>query len=79
MIPSSGVLTQKKLDPVGWGIPSPGGGLDKPTDRDQRSWVFLNDPKNTLPLTDRENPKKYFPEKQNTNKTLFISQKSSMI
>ena len=23
----------------------PGGGLDKPTDRDQRSWVFLNDPK----------------------------------
>ena len=24
---------------------SPGGGLDKSTDRDQRSWVFLNDQK----------------------------------
>ena len=36
---------------------STGGGLEKPTDRDQRSWVFLNDPKkNTLPLT--ENPQK---------------------
>ena len=39
--------------------PRPGvsaGGLDKPTDRNQWSWVFLKDPKNTLPLT--ENPKK---------------------
>ena len=40
---------------------SPGGGLGIPTDRNQRSWVFLNSPKNTLPL--KENPKKYFPEK----------------
>ena len=28
-----------------WFLPFPGGGLDKPTDRDQRSWVFLNDPR----------------------------------
>ena len=41
-----------------------GDGLDKPTDRDQRSWVFLNYPKNTLPLT--EHPKR--PEKQNPKK-----------
>ena len=40
---------------------SPGGGLDKPTDRDQRSWVFLNDPKNILPLT--ENPQKILSKK----------------
>ena len=33
----------------------PGGVLDKHTDRDQRSWVFLNYPKNTLQLT--EHPK----------------------
>ena len=33
----------------------PGGEFDIPTDRDQRSWVCLNNPKNTLPLT--ENPK----------------------
>ena len=38
----------------------PGSGLDKPTDRDQQSWVFLNDPKNTLPLTAK--PKEYFPK-----------------
>ena len=59
----------------------PGGGLDKSTDRDQRSWVFLNYPKNTLPLT--ENPKKTLCEKQNPKKyppkTLFISQKLSTI
>ena len=36
----------------------PGGGLGITTDRDQRSWVFLNNPKNTLPL--KENPKKAF-------------------
>ena len=35
---------------------APGDGLGTHTDRDQRSWVFLNDPKNTLPLT--ENKKK---------------------
>ena len=36
----------------------PGGGLGIPTDRDQQSWVFLNNPKNTLPLknTFRESP-----------------------
>ena len=27
-------------------IYDPGDGLDKPTERDRRSWVFLNDPKN---------------------------------
>ena len=41
----------------------PGGGLDRPTDKDQRIWVFLNDPKNTLPLT--ETPQKILSEKQN--------------
>ena len=58
----------------------PGGGLDKHTDRDQRSWVFDNYPKNTLPLTERpkntfrkENPKKYPP------KSSFIWQKLSTI
>ena len=30
---------------------APGVGFDILTDMDQRSWVFLNDPKNTLPLT----------------------------
>ena len=39
-----------------------GGGLGIPTDRDQRSWVFLNNPKNTLPL--KENPKYYFPKSE---------------
>ena len=34
----------------------PGAEFDIPTDRDQRSWVFLDNPKNTLPLT--ENPNK---------------------
>ena len=69
--PISALPCQKKR------ISDPGGGLDKPTDRDQRSWVFLNDPKNTLPLT--ENPKEYFSKSKtlkNTLKTLFISQKS---
>ena len=47
---------------------SPGGGLNKPTDRDQRSWVFLNYPKNTLPLT--EHPKKYFPKSKTLKNTL---------
>ena len=46
----------------------PGGGLDKLTDRDQRSWVFLNDPKNTLPQT--ENPNKYFPKSKTLKNTL---------
>ena len=58
----------------------PGGGLDKSTDRDQRSWVFPNDPKNILPLT--ENPKQYFPQSKTLkipSKTVFILQKSSMV
>ena len=49
-------------------------GLDKPTDRDQRSQVFLNYPKNTLPLT--KNPREILSEKQNPEKyppkSLFI-------
>ena len=60
---------------------SPGGGLDKPTDRDQRSWVFLNDPKKYF-ATNRK-PKKILSEKENSkripSKILFSSQKSSMI
>ena len=47
---------------------SPGGGLEKPTDRDRRSWVFLNDPKNTF-ATNRK-PKKKLSEKQNPKNTL---------
>ena len=45
---------------------APRGGLDKPTDRDQQSWIFLNDQKHTLPLT--ENPKKILSKKQNPKK-----------
>ena len=60
---------------------TPAGRLDKPTDRDQWSWVFLNDPKKTFAtnrkppkiLSDEQNPKKI------PSKTLFNSQKSSMI
>ena len=32
----------------------PGDGLDKPTDRDQPRWIFLNYPKNTLLLTEKQ-------------------------
>ena len=53
-------------------VTNPGGGLDKATDRDQRSWVLLNNPKNTLPPT--ENPKKYFPK----NKTLKNTVKNTI-
>ena len=62
-------------------VHSPGGGLDKSTDRDQQSWVFLNDPKNTLPLkqkTQKNTFRKTKPLKI-PSKTLFILQKSSMI
>ena len=52
-------------------IYDPGDGLDKPTDRDRRSWVFLNDPKNCFGtnrkpkkvLFKKQNPKQY-PQKQ---------------
>ena len=37
-------------------LKNPGGGLGIPTDRDKRSWIFLNEQKNTLSLT--EDPKK---------------------
>ena len=47
-------------------MPVPGGGLDKPTDRNQWSWVFLKDLKKTLLLT--ENPQKILSEKQNPKK-----------
>ena len=46
----------------------PGGGLEKPTDRDQRSWVFLNDPKKYF-ATNRK-PKKYFPKSKTIKKYL---------
>ena len=45
----------------------PGGELGIPTDRDQRSWVFLRNPKNTLAL--KENPKKYFPKSETLKNT----------
>ena len=65
-------------------IPGSGSGLDKHSDRNQQSWVFLNYLKNTLPLTEcppppkkklfkKQSPKKYPP------KTLFTWQKLSMI
>ena len=47
---------------------NPGGGLDKPTDRDQRSWVFLTYPKKYF-ATDRM-PKKYFPKNKTLKNTL---------
>ena len=46
-----------------------GGGLGIPTDRDQQSWVFLSNPKNTLAL--KENPKKYFPKRETLKNTLL--------
>ena len=51
-------------------IYDPSDGLDKPTERDRRSWVFLNDPKVTLALT--ESPKKYF-SKRKTLKNILES------
>ena len=51
-----------------WFLPFPGGGLDKPTGRDQRSWVFLNDPKKYFATNTK--PKKLFSEKQNPKNTL---------
>ena len=44
------------------------GRLEKPTDRDKGSWIFLNDSKNTLPVT--ENPKEYFPESKPLRNTV---------
>ena len=38
-------------------MPVPGGGLDKPTDRNQWGWVFLKDPKNIL--SEKQDPEKY--------------------
>ena len=66
---------------LGQPVYAPGGGLGIPTDRDQRSWVFLKDPRKYF-VTDRKpqkipsekpNPKKYPP------KTRFVFQKLSMI
>ena len=47
----------------------PGGDHGIPIDRDQRSWVFLKNPKNTLPL--KENPKKYFPKSETLKNALL--------
>ena len=54
----------------------PGGGFDKPGNRDQQSWAFLNDPKKYFATNRR--PKKILSEKQNPKNTLkntFIWQK----
>ena len=53
------------------------GGVGIPTDRDQRSWVFLNNPKNTLPL--KENPKNTsrIPNKHSPTVTLKIRGKTA--
>ena len=45
-----------------------GSGIGIPTDRDQQSWVFRNDPKNTLPLTG--NSEKYFLKSETLKNTL---------
>ena len=74
-LPSHGSVILKKRMEI-----ELGGGLDKPTDRDQWIWIFLNDPKNALPLT--ENKKNTFRKakpKKIPSRILFISQKSSMI
>ena len=47
----------------------PCGGIGILTDRDQLSWVLLNNPKNTLPL--KENPKKYLPKSETLKGTLL--------
>ena len=52
-------------------IKDPGGGLDKPTDRDQRSWVFLNYSKKYF-ATDRNPKNKNFPKGKTLKNTLFI-------
>ena len=52
----------------GFGVFGPAGGLDKPTDRDQRSRVFLTYP-NKYFATDRT-PKKYFPKSKTLKNTL---------
>ena len=44
----------------------PGGGLSILTDRDQQSWVFLNDPKKYF--TNDRRPKKILFEKQDSKK-----------
>ena len=46
-----------------------GGGPGILTDGDQRSWVFLNDPKNTVSLT--ENPQKYLLKSETLKNTLL--------
>ena len=46
-----------------------GGRLGIPTDRDQRIWVFQNNPKNIL--LPKENPKKYFPKSETLKSTLL--------
>ena len=52
-------------------IPGSGSGLDKHSDRNQQSWVFLNYLKNTLSLTERPPPKKKkLFEKQSPKNTL---------
>ena len=58
-------------------IVTPGGGLGIPTDKDQRSWVFLKDQKKYF-VTDRR-PKKMPSEKSTPKKhppkTRFVQQK----
>ena len=66
---SSPKFTKLSLAEIVEGQPvAPGGGLDKHTDRDQRSWVFLNYPKKYF-ATDRT-PKKILSEKQNPKNIL---------
>ena len=48
----------------------PGGGLGRPTDRDQWNWVFLNDPKKYF-ATDRIPKKKYFSNSKTLKNTLL--------
>ena len=49
-------------------IYDPSDGLDKPTERDRRSWVFLNDPKSYF--GSNRKPKKVLFKKQNPKNIL---------
>ena len=64
------MTSQAVLDHLG-----PVSGLGIPTDRDQRSWVFLKDPKNTLSLT--EDPKIYLLKSQTLKITVLRHDLSS--
>ena len=70
ILPPSCCQEQPLANPYNLDVVVPGGGLDKPTDRDQQSWVFLTYPKKYFAtygtpkkiLSEKQNPKKYPPK-----------------